>query len=118
MRVRQIVDWLGLGFDGVIVFDESRVMANAWNAVLHGRTVLELHDGLQLRRAKVMGAFRVELTGFPNGMVERLKALGLVSEIIAWKLRLFVPTAANGPAILGTLMERFSPVRIADRAAA
>ena len=92
--------------------------ADAWTAVLDGRTVLELQDGLQLRRAKVMGAFRVELTGFTDGMVERLKAMGLVSEIIAWKLRLFVPTGANGPAILGALMERYPLVRIADRAAA
>ena len=92
--------------------------ADAWTAVLDGRTVLELQDALQLRRAKVMGAFRVELTGFTDGMVERLKAMGLVSEIIAWKLRLFVPTRANGPAILGALMERYPLVRIADRAAA
>jgi len=28
-RVRQIVDWLGSGFDGVIVFDESHAMQNA-----------------------------------------------------------------------------------------
>jgi hypothetical protein len=28
-RVRQIVDWLGQDFDGVIVFDESHAMANA-----------------------------------------------------------------------------------------
>jgi hypothetical protein len=28
-RVRQIVDWLGSDFDGVIVFDESHAMANA-----------------------------------------------------------------------------------------
>ena len=28
-RVRQIVDWLGPDFDGVIVFDESHAMANA-----------------------------------------------------------------------------------------
>ena len=28
-RVRQIVDWLGRDFDGVIVFDESHAMANA-----------------------------------------------------------------------------------------
>ena len=92
--------------------------ADAWTAVLDGRTVLELQDGLQLRRAKIMGAFRVELTGFTDGMVERLKAMGLVSEIIAWKLRLFVPTAANGPAILCAVMERYPLVRIADRAAA
>ena len=92
--------------------------ADAWTAVLDGRTVLDLQEGLQLRRAKVMGEFRVELTGFTDGMVDRLKAMGLISEIISWKLRLFVPTGANGPAILGALMERYPLVRIADRAAA
>jgi hypothetical protein len=36
-----------------------------------------------------------------------LKALGLMSEIIAWRLRLFVPTAQDcGPAILGALLDR------------
>lgn len=92
--------------------------ADAWTAVLDGRTVLELADGLQLRRAKVMGAFRVELSGFTDGMVDRLKAMGLTSEIIAWKLRLFVPTGVIGPAILGALMERHPLVRIVDRSAA
>jgi hypothetical protein len=92
--------------------------ADAWAAVLDGRTVLELEESLRLRRAKVMGEFRVELSGFTDGMVDRLKAMGLVSEIIAWTLRLFVPTGATGPAILAALMERYPLVRIADRAAA
>jgi len=61
---------------------------------------------------------RVGLSGFTDGMVDRLKAMGLTSEIIAWKLRLFVPTGATGPAILGALMERYPLVRIADRGAA
>ncbi|MDP2373065.1 strawberry notch family protein [Reyranella sp.] len=91
---------------------------DAWAAVLEGRTVLELQDGLSLRRARVMGLFRVELCGFTDGMIERLKAMGLISEIIAWKLRLFVPTGANGPEILAGLMERYPIVRIADRVAA
>jgi hypothetical protein len=65
-----------------------------------------------------MGAFRVELSGFTDGVVDRLKAMGLVSEIIAWKLRLFVPTGANGPGILGALIARYPLVRIADRSAA
>ncbi len=30
--------------------------ADAWSAVLDGRTILELQDGLSLRRAKVMGS--------------------------------------------------------------
>jgi predicted RNA methylase len=91
--------------------------ADAWSAVLDGRTVLELQDGLSLRRAKVMGLFRVELYGFTDGMVDRLKAMGLISEIITWKLRLFVPTGASGPAILAELMERYPVMRVADRAA-
>ena len=38
--------------------------ANAVTALLDGRTVLQLEDGLSLRRrAKVMGEFRVELSG-------------------------------------------------------
>lgn len=92
--------------------------ADAWTAVLDGRTMLELADSLQLRRARIMGAFRVELSGFTDGMVDRLKTMGLTSEIIAWKLRLFVPTGATGPVILGALMERHPLVRIAGRGAA
>jgi len=65
-----------------------------------------------------MSLHRVELVGFTDGMVDRLKAMGLISEIIAWKLRLFVPTGASGPEILAGLMERHPIVRIADRVAA
>ena len=92
--------------------------ADAFVAVLDGRTVLQLQDGIELRRVKVMGDFRVELSGFTEGMVDRLKATGLISEIISWKLRVFVPTGAEGPTILGALMERHPLVRIAVRAAA
>jgi predicted RNA methylase len=89
----------------------------AWSALLDGRTILELQDGLSLRRARVMGLFRVEFCGFTEGMVDRLKAMGLISEIITWKLHLFVPTGAGGPAILAELMERYPVVRVAHRAA-
>ena len=92
--------------------------ADAFAAVLEGRTLVQLADGLELRRVRVMGEARIELSGFTEGMVERLKAMGLMSEIIAWKLRLFVPTGSSGPAILATVMERYPLVRVADRAAA
>jgi hypothetical protein len=92
--------------------------ADAFAAVLDGRTILHLEDGLELRRVKVMGDFRIEVSGFTDGMVDRLKAMGLVSEIIAWKLRLFVPVRTDGPAILGALMERYPLVRIAERPSA
>jgi hypothetical protein len=90
----------------------------AFAALLDGRTVLDIQDGLVLRRSRVMGEHRIELTGFTDGMVDRLKAMGLMSEIMSWKLRLFVPTGAEGPAILARLMERHPLVRIADRNAA
>jgi predicted RNA methylase len=92
--------------------------ADSFAAVLDGRTILHLQEGLELRRAKVMGDFRIEVSGCTDGMVDRLKAMGLVSEIIAWKLRLFVPAGAGGPATLGALMERYPLVRIAGRPAA
>jgi hypothetical protein len=51
-------------------------------------------------------------------MLDRLKAMGLMSEIIAWKLRLFVPTGGNGHMILEALLERHPLRRIAERVAA
>ncbi|MCW5704171.1 MAG: strawberry notch family protein [Bradyrhizobium sp.] len=89
---------------------------DAWAALMEGRSLLELEDGLQMRRALVMGLHRVELLGFTDGMVDRLKALGLVSEIIAWKLRLFVPAGPSGPAILAALLDRHPLKRMAGRA--
>jgi len=91
---------------------------DAFAAVLDGRTVLQLQHGLELRRVRVMGESRVELSGFTDAMVDRLKAMGLISEIISWKLRLLVPTGSSGPTILAKLMEGHPPVRVADKAAA
>jgi hypothetical protein len=70
---------------------------------------IRLHDGLTLRKAKVMGRDRVELTGFGESSVPALKALGLVSEIIAWRLRLFVPLGEGCAAIFSRLFEHSAP---------
>ncbi|MGG5810584.1 strawberry notch-like NTP hydrolase domain-containing protein [Falsiroseomonas sp. CW058] len=91
---------------------------DAWEAVLGRGALLQLADGLSVRRSLVMGAPRVELSGFTDGMVARLKADGLVSEIITWKLRLFVPVGAEGPAILARVLARHPVARVTDRAAA
>ncbi len=92
--------------------------ADAWSLVLAKGAVLQLADGLMVRRSSVMHANRVELTGFTDGMVDRLKAMGLVSEIISWRLRLFVPTSEQGGAILGVLLDRHPLARVVDRVAA
>jgi predicted RNA methylase len=91
---------------------------DAWTAVLERGATLQIEGDMTVRRSRVMNAERVELTGFTDGMVERLKATGLTSEIIAWRLRLFVPVGAAGPAILGRLLERHPVQRVVDRAAA
>ncbi|WP_309751521.1 strawberry notch family protein [Novosphingobium sp.] len=84
-----------------------------------GNTVLDLADGLQLRRSRLMQVQRIELTGFGSTAVDRLKAMGLFSEIISWKLRLFVPDdVVAGSAVIERLFERHPLIRIADRKAA
>ena len=80
---------------------------SAFAALMDGRTVLDLAEGLQLRRVRVMGANRIELSGFTDTMRDRLKAYGLFHEIISWKLRMFVPTDASGVGVLGKVLERF-----------
>ncbi|OYX68147.1 MAG: methylase, partial [Rhizobiales bacterium 32-66-11] len=91
---------------------------DAFTALMDGRTILDLAEGLQLRRVRVMGANRIELSGFDDTMRERLTAYGLFHEIISWKLRMFVPTDANGPAVLGKLLDRWPVERIGEKEAA
>ena len=83
-----------------------------------GRTILDRAVGLQLRRVRVMGANRIELSGFNDTTRDRLKAYGLFHEIISWKLRMFVPTDANGVVVLARVLDRYPVERIGEREAA
>lgn len=87
-------------------------------ALIDGRTILHLAEGLHLRRSRVMGAWRIELSGFTDTVRERLTAYGLFHEIISWKLRMFVPIDANGLAVLERVLERFPIERVSEREAA
>jgi len=91
---------------------------DAFAALMDGKTILDLSEGLQLRRVRVMGANRIELSGFTDAMRDRLRAYGLFHEIISWKLRMFVPTDATGPAILTKLLDRYHVERVSEREAA
>ena len=61
-------------------------LGGAFAALMEGKTILDLAEGLQVRRARVMGVNRIELTGFSEPMRDRLRAYGLFGEIISWKL--------------------------------
>jgi hypothetical protein len=109
----RVYEGLGVGAKPSLSHDE------AWSAVIDRGAVLDLAGDLQIRRSLVMGVHRVELTGFSDGAVPQWKALGLTSEIIAWRLRLFVPTSEDrGPAMLGAIFERHPLLRANARAAA
>ncbi|MGY4299865.1 putative RNA methylase [Bradyrhizobium sp. i1.4.4] len=90
----------------------------AFAALIKGRTVLELSEGLQLRSVRVMGAHRIELSGFNDPARDRLRAYGLFAEIISWKLRMFVPTDASGVEILAKVLDHYPVARISEREAA
>ena len=91
---------------------------DAHQALLDGRTILDLAEGLQLRRARVMNANRIELTGYTEAMRDRLKSIGLFTEIISWRLRFFVPVNAEGITVLEKLLAAYPITRIAEREAA
>ncbi len=90
----------------------------AFAALTAGRAVLDLAEGLQLRRVRVMGAYRIELSGFTDTMRDPLRACGLFAEIISWKLRMFVPSDASGVEVLAKVLDRYPIERIAEREAA
>jgi len=73
-------------------------------AVMQDGASLALSEGLNLKRSQVMNRQRLELVGFSDSGVDRLKAQGLVSEIIAWKLRLFVPLGDEAAKIIERLL--------------
>ncbi|TPI26586.1 methylase [Mesorhizobium sp. B3-2-1] len=103
---------------GALALGVSTLTADdAFDALVDGRTTLDLAEGLHLRRVRVMGANRIELSGFTDAMRERLSAYGLFHEIISWKLRMFVPTDAAGPAILAKVLERYPMQRVNEREA-
>ncbi|WP_423416162.1 strawberry notch family protein [Hyphomicrobium sp. B1] len=90
----------------------------AYAALIDGRTILDLAEGLQLRRVRVMGTNRIELSGFTEAMRDRLRAYGLFTEIISWSLRFFVPIDSMGPTVLGKLLDTYPVARIGEREAA
>lgn len=97
--------------------DQTVVMApeEAWAGLIEGCSIIGLAGDVTLRRVRVMNDYRIELTGFTDGMRDWLRSIGLFSEMTNWKLRFFVPVTDEGPQILSKLMQRHRLVDVARR---
>lgn len=97
--------------------DQTEVItaAQVWQSLLGGSSVVALAGNMTLRRVRVMNDYRVELAGFTDGMRDRLRSIGLFSEMIAWKVRFFIPASDDGQAVLSRLLERHRVVDVAGR---
>ncbi|SCB47020.1 strawberry notch family protein [Rhizobium multihospitium] len=97
--------------------DQTQVLSadQTWASLVDGSSVVGLAGDMTLRRVRVMNEYRVELTGFTDGMRDWLRSIGLFSEMINWKLRFFVPVTDEGAVILSKLIERHRFVDVARR---
>ncbi len=79
---------------------------------MDGNQPMQLPDALCVR---VMNDYRIGLVGFSDGMRDRLRSLGLFSEMVAWKVRLFVLASDDGQAALARLIERHRIIDVTGR---
>jgi hypothetical protein len=81
-------------------------VADAWSLVLNSGGEIQLADGVSVRRSLVAGVQRVEVQNYPHTALGQLKAIGLTTEIINYKTRLFIPANDTGPTLLEAVMKR------------
>ncbi len=79
---------------------------DAWTAVMDRGATFQLAGGLTLRRSRVMHDARCEVVGYAADALDQLKAMGMMTEIISWQTRLFIPVTDDGPRILERLFDR------------
>lgn len=84
--------------------DVELTPTEAWSRLITSGSY-RLTDKLRAKKVLAMGVHRVELEGYDPSALEALKALGLKTEIIAFRTRLFIPLSTEGPAILERLMQ-------------
>ncbi len=87
----------------------------AWRLLGEGVAMLEIAEGQSLRRVRSMNEWRIELSGFNDLGVQRLKAMGLIPEIVSWKLKLYVPAGAAGADVFARPPEGDPHERIPSR---
>ncbi len=88
---------------------------DAYQHLLRGGAI-NLTGGLCLKRVMAMHAKRIELTGFERAALPGLKAMGLISETIAYTLRLFVPLGDAAPSLLTRIFKDYPPLTQSESA--
>lgn len=68
---------------------------------------LQLAEDVSVRRSLVMGAQRIEVTGILPSSLPAMKAMGMMTEIISYRTRLFIPSTDAGADILARLVARY-----------
>jgi hypothetical protein len=69
------------------------------------RTAYPLKNGLEIKNVMIMGQNRIEIIGFREAQKDILKSFGCLSEMIGWKLRLFVPANDNAHLIIEQILQ-------------
>lgn len=92
-----------LGLEPIFASSEK-----AYHHILRGGEI-NLTGGLCLKRVMAMHAKRIELTGFERSALPGLKAMGLMTETVAYTLRLFVPLGESAPDLLSKLFKDYPP---------
>ncbi len=77
--------------------------------------VVRLADDLQIRQARVMHARRLEISGLSASDLPRWKAQGLITEIISYKTRAFIPLNETGLQLIGAIIASHPVVGIMRR---
>jgi hypothetical protein len=107
----------GLGRERRTTGTSTLTPDDAFAALMDGKTILDLAEGLQLRRARVMGANRIELSGFTDTMRERLRAYGLFTRSSRGSCASSSDRCQRAR-VLAKVLERYPIERIGEREAA
>jgi hypothetical protein len=108
---------VGRTLEALGVERSAKTPAEILRLVLDEGGIVNLVAGLQLRRTRVHGESRIEVSGADLHKYDEFRRTGLIEERIEWRNRFFVPTAEEeGTRILAALLERYPAT--ADRESA
>jgi hypothetical protein len=84
--------------------------------VLDGNYVVSLSNGWEIKRSRVTGEDRIEITGPDYAHLGELQRAGVFTERIQWNTRFFIPTDASGPGVIEKITKHRPVVAATPRA--